>query len=83
MVILALDYANNHSLLNEGKIGSKGEKDTLQQCESYVWGSNSSHQLGEQLHDKVMSCKKSRAFERACQVYKNKMLKFVVDFLPY
>ena len=68
MTGLALDYASNHSLLNDGKAGNKGDKDSLLQCEAYVWGSNSSHQLGEQLHDKVMSCKKSRAFEKACQV---------------
>ena len=68
MTSLALDYANNHSLLNEVKPGSKGDKDNLQQCEAHVWGSNSSHQLGEQLHDKVMSSKKSKAFEKAFQV---------------
>ena len=68
MTGLALEYANNHSLLNEGKPDSRKEKDTLQQCEAYVWGSNSSHQLGEQLQDKVMSCKKSRAFDKAYQV---------------
>lgn len=65
---LALNYVNNYSLLNDMKPGSIGGKDNLQRYEAYVWGSNSSHQLGEQLQDKVMQCKRSKAFERAYQV---------------
>lgn len=68
---LALDYVNNNFLLNDVKSGnSRVDKQNIQICEAFVWGSNSSHQLGEQMQDKVMFCKKSKAFEKAFQVNK-------------
>ena len=65
-----MEYVGNLSLLNDVKSSAR-EKDNVAVNEAYVWGSNSSHQLGEELvQDKVMSCKKSTAFEQASQVRK-------------
>ena len=64
---LAVDYVRNLSLFNDMSGGGK-ENNNMKQNEAYVWGSNSSCQFGEQLHDKVMLCKKSKVFVKACQV---------------
>ena len=39
------------------------------QCEVYVWGSNSSHQLAEGTQEKIMQPKQSSAFENVQQVF--------------
>ena len=38
------------------------------QCDVFVWGSNSSHQLAEGSHDKIMLPKQATAFENVQMV---------------
>ena len=57
--------AQNYS---ESLTGNPSNSTVGMQCETYVWGSNSSHQLVEGNKDKILTPKKSTSFKDAIQV---------------
>ena len=75
---LAQDYSRNCSAPDENRNtpdGGTGSSSTdvtrplvAEQCDVYVWGSNSSHQLAEGSQEKVMQPKLATAFESVRQV---------------
>eukprot|EP00794_Sanderia_malayensis_P006664 gene6664-7416_t len=75
---LAVEYVQSLSLFDDVKNSTKNQ-DSLQANQAFVWGSNSSHQLGEEFQEKVMSCKQSNAFSQAAQVEAGQYCTFVID----
>ena len=74
---LAQDYSRNCSAPDENRNtpdGGTGSSTDVtrplvaEQCDVYVWGSNSSHQLAEGSQEKVMQPKLATAFESVRQV---------------
>ena len=51
-------------------IGDTCEESNIntESCDVYVWGSNSSHQLAEGTHEKILTPKLTRAFNSVQQV---------------